>query len=408
MPFDPRENPDGGMQAWLVVAGGFCCLFVSFGWINCIGVFQNYYEKNQLRDMSPSTIAWIPSLEAFMMFLFGPVVGKLYDNYGPRWILLTGSFFHVFGLMMTSISSKYYQFILAQGICSPFGASLIFYPAMSVCSTWFFKRRALAFGIMAAGSSLGGVIFPIMIEQLLPKVGFGWSMRIAAFLILGLLIIANLTVRSRVPPFPRPLVLMEFVAPLKETPYTLVVIGSFLFFLGMFLPINYLIVQAQQVGMSARLAGYLIAILNALSLFGRVLPGYLGDRFGRFNVIIILTFFTSIITFALWIPARANAPIIVFAALYGFGSGTFVSMIPAVIAQISPDMTKIGVRTGTCFVFISIAALVSNPIGGALVEARGGDFLGAQIFAGCVMFGGGVALVAARGVQVEWKLNVKI
>ena len=32
---DPSSFPDGGLEAWLVVFGGFCCLFVSFGWINC-------------------------------------------------------------------------------------------------------------------------------------------------------------------------------------------------------------------------------------------------------------------------------------------------------------------------------------------------------------------------------------
>jgi hypothetical protein len=33
--FDPRDNPDGGFDAWLVVLGAFCCMFCSFGWINC-------------------------------------------------------------------------------------------------------------------------------------------------------------------------------------------------------------------------------------------------------------------------------------------------------------------------------------------------------------------------------------
>lgn len=33
--FDPRDNPDGGLDAWLVVLGGCCCLFCSFGWVNC-------------------------------------------------------------------------------------------------------------------------------------------------------------------------------------------------------------------------------------------------------------------------------------------------------------------------------------------------------------------------------------
>ena len=102
-PMDPRSFPDGGLQAWLTVSGGFACLFCSFGWINAIGVFQTYYETHQLKNYSPSTIAWIPSLETFMMFAGGPVAGKIYDNYGPRYLLLAGTFFNVFGLMMTSI-----------------------------------------------------------------------------------------------------------------------------------------------------------------------------------------------------------------------------------------------------------------------------------------------------------------
>ena len=116
--FDPRQNPDGGTKAWLCVLGGFCCLFCSFGWINCIGVFQAYYQTHQLADYSPSSISWISSLETFSMFFFGPAIGKVYDNYGPRWLLIGGTFLEVFGLMMTSLSSKYYQLLLAQGICS--------------------------------------------------------------------------------------------------------------------------------------------------------------------------------------------------------------------------------------------------------------------------------------------------
>ena len=38
--FDPRDNPDGGRDAWLVVLGAFCCMFCSFGWINCESLFS--------------------------------------------------------------------------------------------------------------------------------------------------------------------------------------------------------------------------------------------------------------------------------------------------------------------------------------------------------------------------------
>lgn len=61
---DPQSFPDGGAKAWLTVAGASACLFVSFGWVNCVGVFQDYYQTHQLKEYSPSTIAWIPALQS--------------------------------------------------------------------------------------------------------------------------------------------------------------------------------------------------------------------------------------------------------------------------------------------------------------------------------------------------------
>ena len=72
-----------------------------------------------------------------------------------------------------------------------------------------------------------------MMRRLILEVGFGWAMRSAAFLILGLMICANLTLRSRLPPRgPTPWSVNELTRPFKELPYTLCCLGSFLFFFG--------------------------------------------------------------------------------------------------------------------------------------------------------------------------------
>lgn len=199
---------------------------------------------------------------------------------------------------------------------------------------------------MAAGSSLGGVVFPIMVERLVEERGFGWSMRAAAFLILGLLIYANLTVKSRLPPQPKIWSFTDFIQPLGELPFLLTVLASFAFFFGMFLPFNFVILSAEYNGMGPNLAGYLLAVLNAVSIFGRTLPGFVADRLGRYNVMIVTSFLSTILVLALWLPARGNVAYILFAAFYGFSSGAFVSLAPALIAQIS-DIRQIGVRTGT-------------------------------------------------------------
>lgn len=236
------------------------------GWINCIGVFQDYYMRVPLNQYSPSTVAWIPSLETFFMLAMGPLAGLLFDSYGPRYLLLVGSVMHVFGLMMASISKEYYQFLLSQGVCSAIGACLIFTPAISCVSTWFFKKRGMAIGLAAAGSSLGGVLFPIIVSRMVEEVGFPWAMRTCAFLILILMVFANIFLKSRIPPNPRPFTFMQFIRPLKEVPMLLTTIASFFFFWGMFPVFSFVTAVANGRGMSLDLAQYLVSILNAGSV----------------------------------------------------------------------------------------------------------------------------------------------
>ena len=181
---------------------------------------------------------------------------------------------------MTSISSQYYQFVLAQGICSPLGASFIFYAGLSCTATWFKERRALAFGIVASGSSLGGIVFPTLLTRLLPTVGFGWSLRISGFLVLALLIIANIMVRSRIKPVPRPFSIKDYTDPFTEPTFVLLMLSVTCGFFAMFIPINYIVLEAVKNGIDASLSGYLLAILNA----------------GRFEQLPVLILICSVLT----------------------------------------------------------------------------------------------------------------
>ncbi|KAJ5147251.1 monocarboxylate permease [Penicillium atrosanguineum] len=392
-PDDPA--PDGGLQAWLVVLGSWCALFCTFGWINIIGTFQSYYEESLLKQYSASTIAWIPSLQIFFMFAMGPIVGRLYDNFGPRWLLLGGSFLHVFGLMMASISKEYYQVLLSQGVCSAMGVCAIFQPSMNVLPSWFDKKRGAAYGIVSTGSSLGGVIFPIMVSRLINEVGYGWAMRAAAFLILALLSIAVLTVRSRVPPRKQNMDKASLVRPFTEIKMVLVVLGFMLLTFGVFIPIDYLVVQAMHAGMAYSLAQYLVPMLNAASLFGRITAGMLSDKVGPYNIFVTVCIFAGILVLGLWIPATGNAAIIVFACLFGFALGAYVSLAAALVVKISP-FPEIGYRTGLLFLFSSIGGLTTNPIAGAILAHDNGSYTGMKVFAGVLLLVGSTSVMATR------------
>ncbi|OAA56182.1 major facilitator superfamily transporter [Niveomyces insectorum RCEF 264] len=397
-----NEYPEGGPTAWLAVAGATACLFVSFGWVNVIGIFQEYYQSNQLHDYTPSDIAWIPSLQIFFMFAGGIVAGKVFDDFGPRYLLVAGTFLHVFGLMMTSISKTYYQILLSQAVCSAIGASLVFSPAFSSVSTWFLRKRGAALGIVAAGSSLGGIVFPVFIIGLLPRVGFGWTIRCCAFLILALLLFANFALTSRIRPQKRPLKFMAFVRPLQEPAFALWTAAVFFFYWGMFIPFTFIVADAIAHGMSPHLAQYVVCILNATSLFGRTVPNAIADKVGHFNVMIVMGALTSILILGLWLPSTGDAPIILFAALFGVSSGAGISLTPALCAKLSP-IQDIGVRTGTVFTISAFAGLTGSPIGGAIISRDGGSFTNAIAFGGAGCAVGTLLFVATRIAFAGWK-----
>ena len=170
---------------------------------------------------------------------------------------------HVFGLMMASISTKYYQFLLSQGVCSSIGVAAIFIAAIGSVSGWFDRRRGLAFGLFATGSSLGGVVLPIMVTKLIEKIGYGWAMRTGAFLILALCVIANFTIRRRSDiPLQKKVTLRELKQPFHELAFVLLLVGLALVPFGLFTPIDFLPTIAIRNGMSKDLAQYLVSIYN--------------------------------------------------------------------------------------------------------------------------------------------------
>jgi MFS family permease len=123
---------------------------------------------------------------------------------------------------------------------------------------------------------------------------------------------------------------------------------------------------------------------------------------GRYNITVIVAGLTSVICLGLWIPGTSQGAIIAFAVLYGFSSGSFISLAPTLIAQIS-DLRQIGVRQGTCFTIQSFAALTGSPIAGAIVSAQSGAFTGLQIFCGCSPVASMIAYSIARVVQAGFK-----
>jgi nitrate/nitrite transporter NarK len=100
---------------------------------------------------------------------------------------------------MTSLADEYYQIFLAQGIVFGIGAGGVFTSAMVCVGQWFVKRRGLALGIAACGSSVGGVIFPVFLNRIVEERGFYGAVRYTALFIGILLAGSCFMVQSRLP-----------------------------------------------------------------------------------------------------------------------------------------------------------------------------------------------------------------
>lgn len=218
--------PEGGTRAWLVVLGSFSGMVAALGIMNTIGVYESYLARHQLASYSTSSIGWILSIYVFLAFGAGLVIGPIFDVHGPRWLLFAGSILIILATMLLGVCTAYWHFVIVFGILAGVGTALIFTPTIAAVGHFFYEKRGNATGVAAMGGAIGGIVFPLMLQNLFPKVGWGWATRIQGFVFVVLLVLANLLVRSRLPPKPNQSIMPDFMI-FRQLNFALVTAGTF-------------------------------------------------------------------------------------------------------------------------------------------------------------------------------------
>lgn len=278
---------------------------------------------------------------------------------------------------------------------------------MAVVATYFTKKRALATGIAVSGGSIGGVILPITFHRLQPSIGFAWTTRVLAFIVLALLLVPISVMRTHLPPKPGRALFQS--SALKSPPFILQSFGISLGFIGLYVPVFYIQTYAltRNITSDSDYAFYLLSVLNAGSFFGRILPNFMADKIGPMNMLVPCTIAAGMMCLC-WIRVTEVASITVFAAFYGFFAGAYVSLLPPAIVQLIPDMKVVGTWMGMCFFIASFGLLAGNPIAGALINIPKKQFTTAQGFAGGAILLGAllmcISLVLERKRTKTWKI----
>ncbi|ATY66319.1 MFS monocarboxylate [Cordyceps militaris] len=394
---DLSKAPDGGLEAWLVAAGGFCIFFCCLGFSNSFGVLADYYLQHQLRGVSPSKIAWIGSLAIFLQFFSGMIGGPLFDRYGAK----ASPLFSVLAVLMEILIACAAGYPAgrrslrrlddaAQSLQGGTLMGFLQFPSMAAVSQYFDVNRAAAIGVAVSGSSIGGIIMPMALSKMLngTNLGFGWSIRVIGFLILPFLAFPMFAIKARLPPRSRSFWLS---AAFRDARLIVLTISMFFVFMGMFLPLFFIPTYATMRGMEPTLAGYLSAILNASSTFGRIIPGILADKVGKLNVYSTGALATAIVIFCMS-EATTNAALIVYSIVFGFTSGTIISGASVAFTVCCPDVRDVGTYAGMGMALGALGGLMGPPLDGVMIEHYKGDFFQVAMFSGSVcLFGAFIA-----------------
>lgn len=242
---------------------------------------------------------------------------------------------------------------------------------------------------------LGGVIYPIAFRQLLQRLSFGWSVRVLAFIMLATGTFSLLSIRPRNPKGSKRRKLgFEFRPFLENKPYGAYTLALLFTLAAQYTPAFFIQDYAIQKGiMDENLASFLLPILNAASIIGRIAPNIIADRTGGLNVLIPAVVMATVLTFV-WIAITTAAGCIVFSCLYGLAIGGILSLPPFVVASLCSDRAVIGARLGNSFAVGSFGLLLGPPIAAAILQY--GSWLGTQLFAGFMLTAALLALIVVR------------
>ncbi|KAJ6617084.1 major facilitator superfamily domain-containing protein [Mycena sp. CBHHK59/15] len=398
------DDSDGGRVAWLTILGTFCIQFCTLGNINAFGVYQDHYTRDFLSNKTPSDISWIGSFQLCMQYAPGILVGRAFDAGYFHHMVALGSFLQVLSIFMISLTGRhqYYQVFLTQAVASGVGQSLLFLPSLSIIGQHFKRNRAFATGVGASGASLGGVIWPIVLNQLSKRTSFDNAVRATGAIAAVLLGIANVIMKTKPRPtgdvVPKP----NLKVILTDWAFMTSIAGAFVVGLGLFFPYFYLQLYAVDRGIDENLAFYVLALMNFGSIGGRLLPNFIADRVGPYNMMIPGLAMSSVLAFSIF-GIKDFAGVVVFGVFYGFWSGSYVSLIPTLIVQSASHCGEHGTRMGVAFSLVSTSMLVGTPISGALLHSADGSYswYKAIVFCGMMLASGSVIFLISRYLFVK-------
>ncbi|BFZ64248.1 hypothetical protein YB2330_005387 [Saitoella coloradoensis] len=391
-----QDVPPNGGYGWVVVAAAFGVTASSWGINSSFGVYLSHYLANDyFPGASSMDFAFVGGLSVSQAMLIAPLATYLSGVWHFKVVMTIGLVLEVGGLILSSFAPpRLWMLFLGQGVMFGWGMGFLFVPAIGLPGQWFSTRRALASGIMAAGSGFGGMAFSLGTNAMIQQISLPWAFRISAIVAGVVLGTAILLLRSRAK------LVGDKMRPwdlglLRNTGYVAVLAWGFLSMLGYIVALFSISSYAVATGMTQSQASHLSAIVTAAMAVGRPLTGYYGDRTGRINMGIGATSFAGLTCLLIWMFGRSYGVMIFFCILHGAVSGVFWVLCTPITAEVV-GVSNLGAGLSMQWINIVLPTTFAEPIALALVQRMKDDGkIGADSYLGAIGFAGGTFVLAA-------------
>ncbi len=367
---------------WYVVASAFLVMFSGFGVYYSFGAFLD--PLRAAFHTSKAEISGLFALTGLIYFSLEAVTGPISDRIGPRRVVLLGALLLGGGLLLVSRANAIWQLYL--GYCGGVGLGLacVYVPSVSAVQQWFIRRRGFATGIAVAGIGVGFLVGPPIAAALIGAAGWRRAYAILAAGAVVLLCVA--AIRMERSPAARGLapegeaaqqaaVTTGHAAAAKRIPvystrpFWLLYFSCMLTALGLFVPFAHLGSYAQDNGISATGAAWILGLIGLGSASGRLFVGSAADRLGRRRSL-GAAYFVMGVMFAWWLVAHSAWQLVIFSVVFGVAYGGFVALIPALAADYF-GAARAGAIIGGLYTSAGIGNFIGPLLAGRIYDATG-------------------------------------
>ncbi|PCH44516.1 MFS general substrate transporter [Wolfiporia cocos MD-104 SS10] len=361
---------DGGWRAWRFCASAFAIEVIIWGFEFSYGIFQDYYTSNApFQNVSPVTVAAVGTSALAIQYGEALFLSLFFERYPD---LLAASAWLGLGvvavsLLLASFASKVWQLVMLQGVGFGIGGGLMYFPIVALLPQWFSQRRGLATGIIFSGSGLGGFAFPYILEAMLTRLGFRWTLRIwcIATSILGGISLLGMKPRLPVPKFQRGQTRPRFIPPqlhfIKTPHFWALSIATGLQALSYYSVSLYISTFTKAIS-TPLYASIVLSLFNSSGVVCQIIMGLLCDRLPYAWIMSVSALGGGLAAFLLWGFAHTLPLVIAFAIVFGGLMGGFNSVGPAAAADCAGSKPEQSSLIWACSWVLKGVAVVIGPI----------------------------------------------